>query len=100
MTSFHTSRPDDIYWDDGKEGYQIGHFVYHEKSGVQILMDPSSEAVETILDKGVSRSSVRDYESEDTIQPLYPWLSPTVMNTVSGTVAGKVSMFIYCLWRS
>lgn len=54
-------------------------------------MDPSSEAVETILDNGVTRTSVEDYESEDIIQPLYPWLSPTVMNAISGTVAGTLS---------
>jgi hypothetical protein len=60
-------------------------------------MDPSSEAAETILDKGVTRASVENYESEDIIQPLYRWLSPTVMNTISGTVAGMVSMLTDCL---
>ncbi len=44
-------------------------------------MDPTSEVCETSLDD-------RSDEAAE-MQPKYPWMTPTIMNVMSGTVAGN-----------
>lgn len=57
-------------------------------------MDPSSEAVECLLVRKVLKyqpSSLQgngDQEATETASLRYPWMTPTVMNVISGTVAG------------
>lgn len=69
-------------------------------------MDPSSEAAESLIEKRTHEipednvSIDEGFAEPDIREPRYSWLTPTVMNAISGTGAGTIQNYIIHFYLS